>query len=409
MCRTAFLTSCTLVVWTTSSVLTNGCHGPTVTGLHTELCGSKHIILSAYREHRQARAVRVLAIVNTDHPAAVDCVFCCSDGGGRLREGSVQTHTVHYGYPYVAADILCDQPPECNATQVPLSARCGVSYSGSACAASSTLPVLTIHNEERREDDFPFFLTVCMSTVSGNYSNILQVLQTMELYRLWGVQKVVLYLTSCSGDFQQVLEHYVQEGFLETIPWRLGKEIQEDIHHNGQLSVMNECIYRNMYTSRYVLLADVDQLLVPYKHRSLQTLVEELQAQHPQASVFRVETHLFPQTGTTPQAIPGQDLLKQVYREPMEEHDFRSHKMVVNPRLVVQTAMFEVLKNYGETVDVPSSMCKILQVKLRQEKKDTNGKNVVLDTRIEEFKDLLNPKVNEIVKKTMRKQEKVLD
>ncbi|CAL8349578.1 unnamed protein product [Merluccius merluccius] len=398
----AVLMLCSLVAWTAASDPAATCQGPTVTALHAALPGSKHVVMTAYRDHRQAGAVRVLAIVNVDHPAAVDCVFCCSDGGGgRLREGAVQVHTVHYGYPYVAADILCHEPPGCNATRVALSACRGLA----AAAAAAAPPVLTILNEKRREDNFPVFLTVCMSTVFGaDGGNVLQFLQTMELYRLWGVQKVVLYLTNCSGDFQQVLDHYTQQGFLEVVPWRLGEEIRKDIHHNGQLSVMNECLYRNMYTSRYVILADVDQLLVPYKHSSLQVMVEELQAQHPQASVFMVETHLFPWTRTTPEgpqvAVPGRDLLEQVYREPIEENDFRSHKMVVNPRLVVQTAMFEVLKTYGERVYVPSSMALVMQVKPREEsKEDANGKNVVLDERIGEFKDLLEPKVNEIVKK----------
>jgi hypothetical protein len=55
-------------------------------------------------------------------------------------------------------------------------------------------------------------------------------------------------------------------------------------------------------------MADVDQLLVPYKHSSLRALVEELQAQHPQAAVFRVQTHLFPSARAMPkghQGMPG--------------------------------------------------------------------------------------------------------
>ena len=408
----AFLYLFTLVVWTGASVPSDPCQGPTQTGLPTELPGSEHLVMTAYREHRQAGVVRVLAVVRAGRPATVDCVLCCSEGGRWLREGGVQTHSVHYGYPYVAADIICDEPAGCNATRVALSAQCSAHRPGEPfCSAATAAPplVLTVHNQESREDLFPVFLSVCMATVSGNYSNALQFLQSMELYRLWGVQKVVLYLTSCSEDFQGVLDHYAQEGFLLVIPWRLGPGIQEDIHLNGQLSVMNECVYRNMYTSRYVLLADVNQLLVPYEHSSLRALVEELQAQHPQAAVFRVETHMFPSTRATPkgaQAMPGLDLLEQVYREPIGEHDFRSFKMVVNPRLVVQTAAFEVLKNYGETVGVPSSMARVMQVKPPTENNgDTNGMNLVHDSRIGEFKHLLQPKVNEVVKKMMKKAE----
>ena len=84
---------------------------------------------------------------------------------------------MHYGYPYVAADIICGEPAGCNATRVALSARCGAPHPGepsSAAAASPSPPlVLTVHSQERREDHFPVFLAVCMATVSGNYSNAL--------------------------------------------------------------------------------------------------------------------------------------------------------------------------------------------------------------------------------------------
>ncbi|KAG7254144.1 hypothetical protein CRUP_010692, partial [Coryphaenoides rupestris] len=381
----ALLSLCTLAVWTTgiAAVPADACRGPAAMGLHTELQGSPHTVMSAYREHRQAGVVRVLAIVDTtSHTAAA--------GRRQLANGGQRPDA------YRAL-----RPLGCNATQVMLSAHCGPPYSGTYTATAchnTDATVLTIHNAEQLED-FPVFLTVCMSTVSGNYSNSLQFLQTMELYRLWGVEKVVLYLSGprVGGFFGQVLHRYAREGFLDVLPWRLPEGIRKNIHLNGQLSVMNECVYRSMYTSRYVLLADVNQLLVPYQHSSLRPLVEELQGRHrkPRCSGWRPTCSPRQGAAAHPKA---HYLLEQVYREPMEEHDFRSYKMVVNPRLV--TAMFEVLKYYGETVDVPSSMALIMQVKPHEEsQEDSKGKHLLLDTRIREFEDLLKTKVNEIVKK----------
>lgn len=385
----------------TSTSSLYACPGLTVDDILTPIDGSQHLMMSAYKDYREGGATRILAIINRDHPTSLYCVFCCSGYGLLVKEGAVQMHSVHYGYLYVAADVLCSEEPGCNPTHVTLANHQDAWHIVGR-------PFLTIQNKERREKDFPVFLTVCMSTVFGGYNNALQFVQTMELYKLFGVQKVVLYLTDCGRDLSRVLQHYVEEGTLEIVPW-LSQELNGNIHLNGQLSVMNECIYRNMYSSQYVLLADVDQLFIPYKHISLRTLMVGLQAQHPEASVFQVETHVFPLTAamsysTRPSGepelkrMPVVDILKYVYREPIQGDDFRSYKMVVNPRLVVQTAMFEVLKNYGKTVKVPSDVCKVMEVKEHQGE-NTATEHLVLDKRLWDFADRLAPNVDQVMQK----------
>ncbi|XP_055769657.1 uncharacterized protein LOC129845776 [Salvelinus fontinalis] len=375
----------------------------------TPVKGSTHLMVSAYQDHREGGATRIIAMVNRDRPMSLYCVLCCSGHAPQVAPAAVVTHSVHYGYPYVAADMLCLEEPGCHATHVTL---------GTSLDIQDTLnrTFLSIQNRERREEDFPFYLTVCMSSMFGDYNNVQQFVQTMEFYKLLGVRRVVLYLTSCGPDLEKVLQYYAEEGTLEVIGWPINhflkpstgwkaQELEGDIHLNGQLTIMNECIYRNMYRSRYVLLADVDQLLVPASHSSLLPLMEDLQGQHPDAAVFLMETHLFPATaGTATQdhsarrRAPGVDLLDYVYRELILEDAFRSYKMVVNPRLVLQTAMFEVTQSYGDSVRVPSDVCKIMQVKEARRESWTN-EQLVLDRRLWEFGDYLVPSVDEVLQK----------
>ncbi|XP_045555256.1 uncharacterized protein isoform X2 [Salmo salar] len=184
--------------------------------------------------------------------------------------------------------------------------------------------------------------------------HVQQFVQTMEFYKLLGVRRVVLYLTSCGPDLEKVLQYYAEEGTLEVIGWPInhflkpstGWELEGDIPLNSQLTIMNECIYMNMYRSRYVLLADVDQLLVPASHSSLLPLMEDLQGQHPDTAVFLMETH-----SRYCNARPF-----RTEEELVLEEDFRSYKMGFNPRLVLQTAMFEVTQSYGYSVRVPSDV-----------------------------------------------------
>ncbi|KAK3539824.1 hypothetical protein QTP70_013337 [Hemibagrus guttatus] len=41
----------------------------------------------------------------------------------------------------------------------------------------------------------------------------------MEMYKLLGVQRVVIYNTSCGPDLEKLLQHYEKAGFLEIVPW----------------------------------------------------------------------------------------------------------------------------------------------------------------------------------------------
>ncbi|KAL4660772.1 glycosyltransferase family 92 protein F13G3.3-like [Arapaima gigas] len=43
--------------------------------------------------------------------------------------------------------------------------------------------------------------------------------QTIEIYKILGVQKVYIYNTSCGPDLEKVLQYYKEEGILEVEPW----------------------------------------------------------------------------------------------------------------------------------------------------------------------------------------------
>ena len=110
--------------------------------------------------------------------------------------------------------------------------------------------------------------------------------------RLLGVNRVVIYNTSSGPDLSRLLHSYSQEGFVEVVPWPIGRHLTPsrgwqptlfpgDIHYYGQLTTLNECSYRYMERSRYVLLNDIDEIITPYRHGDLVAALTSLQQQHP--------------------------------------------------------------------------------------------------------------------------------
>lgn len=116
-------------------------------------------------------------------------------------------------------------------------------------------------------------------------------------HRLLGVDKVVIYNTSCGPEVDRLLRVYSEDGFVEIIPWPIHEHMVPstgwqhhvsggDVHYFGQQATLNECMYRSMESSRYVLLNDLDEIIMPYKHDNLTSMMDTLQKQRPKVGYF---------------------------------------------------------------------------------------------------------------------------
>nr|XP_020442583.1 uncharacterized protein LOC109952071 [Monopterus albus] len=171
------------------------------------------------------------------------------------------------------------------------------------------------------------------------------------MYRLLGVDRVVIYNTSCGPELHRLLQRYTQEGFVEMVPWPIDQHLNPsrgwlfskhggDVHYFGQLTTL-KCIYRSMKRSRYVLLNDIDEIIMPYQHNDLMGLMNMFQQQHPDAGVFLIENHFFPRNPFDKSAnrmmpqwrgVPGFNILEHIYRKEPDRTINHSYKMIVKPR-----------------------------------------------------------------------------
>ncbi|XP_044124280.1 LOW QUALITY PROTEIN: glycosyltransferase family 92 protein F13G3.3-like [Bufo gargarizans] len=330
----------------------------------TPLKGNKTFIIAPYYDNREENLVRVLGIVHTE-VTNLFCYFCCyGQKHLTLTEAMIDIHSDRFGFPFGLADINCYEPPECQATHMYLDSTSGGDV--------ATLPRFEIRNRERQPFSADF--TVCISTMHRNYSNALQFIQTIEMYKLLGAQRVTIYGKDCSQQVKKILDYYSKEGTVEVIPWPIEKYLRpssnwyyeasddKDIGYYGQLSTLNDCLYRNMYKSKYVLLNDLDEIILPFKHMTWDSMMEKLQRENPNVGVFLFESHNFPQTAVTDgnfpnvsswKKVPDFNLLNHVHREPDRPILFNHRKMIVDPRKVIQTSVHCVLKSFGKSLKVP--------------------------------------------------------
>lgn len=352
----------------------------------TQVPGSKTLLINAFREHRTENAsIRLLGIVlREEHTQWSRCVFCCQEDGEVVTVAAERTtHPSHYYFEYVTGDFLCQIPFGCNPRYAGL-------FSGDMDLTNLTLlPVLNQEAPER--SSVPLKYTLCMPTMFNRYNNVLQFVQAMELYQLLGIQKAIIYKTSCSAIMETVLQYYSSEvGFLQVLPWPIDSHLKPssswlpslspgEIHYYGQIPANNDCVFRNMYRSRYVLMHDPDEVIIPTGNVSFETFMSDLEKTHGENVNFYFPNNVFPQEEMEENSsydrpewkhLPGTNLLMHMLREE-DNSGYNTGKLVLDPRSVLQMEVHSVVRHFpgGRTERIQPDLGRLFHIRRKKDSK----------------------------------------
>ncbi|XP_054854480.1 uncharacterized protein LOC129342640 [Eublepharis macularius] len=343
------------------------CQGTLTNNTITPLRDNRTFIIAPYFDNRKEKITRVIAIAHHKEVKEMYCWFCHpSRDEIYISKAKIHVLSDRFDFPYGATHLHCLEPEDWDPHYMTIH--------WSPNITTDPLPLFAIRN---RETDRPLLdFTVCISTMFGGYNNVLQFVQTVEMYKILGVDRVVIYKNSCSPLMEKVLDFYIAKGTVEIVPWPIDSYLNvsshwhhaadpKDIGYYGQVTVLNDCVYRNMYKSRYVLLNDIDEIILPIKYPDWKTMMQKLQEQHPWAAVFFFQSHLFPNHVFTPndpfnisswRKIPGTNILQHVFREPDRNPNENPRKMIIDPRKVIQQSVHKALWAYGGNVYVPMNV-----------------------------------------------------
>ncbi|XP_023807610.1 uncharacterized protein LOC111946856 [Oryzias latipes] len=378
----------------------------------TPLTNTKHFLVSAFMDQRvKGFDARIIGIFRRDSIHPLHCIFFCAGFLSETTSASVLVHSDHFGFPFGATDVLCSKPENCNATHVTLLTK----QNPVNISDQLWLPIRNrkTHNKETRMN-----FTVCISTLFGDYNNVLQFTQSLEMYKLLGVNRVVIYNNSCGPELTRLLNGYSQEGFVEIIQWPINKYLNSsrgwkvqvdkgDLQYFGQIVTLNECIYRSMERSRYVLLNDIDEIIMPYQHDNLNSMMEALQPKYSKVAEFLLESHVFPNKYFEPSGrfhlpqwsnVSGTNILEHIYREDPDRKIYHPHKMIVQPKLVEQTSVHEVLRKFGGRYIVPWELCRFIHIHVAR-RTSLKLEQLNEDKRLWDFQEKLIPNVDKALKR----------
>ncbi|XP_075691184.1 glycosyltransferase family 92 protein R07B7.12-like [Rhinoderma darwinii] len=369
---------------------------------------SKTLLVSAYLDLRGSRTVRILGITYRNEPDYLLCDFCLfTYNNSNFAE--LQVHTDHFGFPYGTTDLLCNVQDDRDPKYVSL------------YRMDDPAPVfLKIQNTNEQVNDlepkFQYDFIICVSAMFGAYNNVLQFIQSMEMYRILGAEKVIIYHTESSPHMKKILSYYTELKFVELIPWPITSFINVskgwhypdhpgDLHYFGQTAALNDCIYRNMYKSKYIALNDIDELIIPIIHKDWPEMLNSLYSIDPTLNVFIFQNHVFPTTpqdktdNLTPEewiSVPGLSILRHIYREPNLPDEINPTKMIINPRSIVKVSVHVPLEFTGNQYQVPSDIAKLCHYR-EPKQKDLDKDFLIEDNILSKYELTLVERVNRVL------------
>ncbi|XP_041849972.1 uncharacterized protein LOC121645548 [Melanotaenia boesemani] len=375
---------------------------------------TKTLLISAYLEHRtEEKEVRVISVVLRSQAVAYICILLCQ-GLGYISEGVSHIHSDHFGFPYGTADIMCPLPMGC---QTPSH----IAVTTVVPKDEDKLEFLEIQNQHPKSDSFPYNFTVCLSTMY-DFTNVLQLVQSLEMFQLLGVDKVVVYKTNCSAETQLILDYYTHKGLLEVIPWSLSRFLKVsrgwlpehgpgELHYFGQIPALTDCLYRYMYRSKYVAMQDIDELILPQSVNSWLELLPLLEKKYGLDKCYKFENNVFPNNAPlplpTPQTlppqgcwenIPGVNILAHLYQEPAStQSQFNNFKIIISPRAVFTPTGVLTPENICTWVD--RNIARLYHKRAQKQTRLTPDQ-LIYDGRLLSYSAPLVPAVNTVLKES---------
>lgn len=113
--------------------------------------------------------------------------------------------------------------------------------------------------------------SLCIVTIYKNI-NIENLLRTCLLYRRLGVEHITLYISYYNMTYKKYYKWLKSRYWIEIINFTLPNI---SLLYYGQDSKMNHCINHYRYISDYVIVTDIDEVIVPQNKRKLLDIIRE--------------------------------------------------------------------------------------------------------------------------------------
>ena len=110
--------------------------------------------------------------------------------------------------------------------------------------------------------------TMCLAPMHGIPITPVNLVQYFEFNILLGADTFIVYNYSMNvNSLKRILMYYQKKGIVKLVQWSLPPRLNKTVWYYAQISMLNDCLYRNRGLSRYIVNTDLDEFIVPLKQR----------------------------------------------------------------------------------------------------------------------------------------------
>lgn len=143
-----------------------------------------------------------------------------------------------------------------------------------------------IYNKAEKKQGFAVCATP-LNFIGVDYS--VRFVEWIEMIHLLGADKIFLYYLHHHRNVSKVLKYYEEKGLVQSIHFSLAGgqpnlPLLQNLYLRGgvgeyittQLLVQQDCLYRNMYNYEYIVVMDIDEIIMPLAARTWKDLLKDV-------------------------------------------------------------------------------------------------------------------------------------
>lgn len=120
--------------------------------------------------------------------------------------------------------------------------------------------------------------TICVKDMNFDYDISQSLVEWIEINKILGVEKIDVYIDNIVKKSENVLMHYQNQGYVRLFNVPIKYKPEWDLWQRRKYHVItyNDCLYRNLRESEFVIPLDVDEVIMPKTAENLSELVQRL-------------------------------------------------------------------------------------------------------------------------------------
>jgi len=135
---------------------------------------------------------------------------------------------------------------------------------------------------------------ICVRPIFGKSITVDDLVEFIEVNRVFGAELFFFYVDdSIDSNVLRCIRSYERLGVVESTPWRLPSNLEHRIPEKGQYFAMTECAYRLMYRTEYLIIQDIDELIVPTRTEDWRSMLSLIGAESRYGNRARIASYSF--------------------------------------------------------------------------------------------------------------------